>query len=302
MRVTTAQRFDRPSLMMAGLNKQADTLQTQIATGSKIAAPSDSATGWQQLSGLKRAGADDKAYDANIKTAQALLGETESALDAVTTQLQRAKAFAVQANNGTLPPEARASILKDVEAIITDLLGVANRQDSRGHPLFGGATGDTAFARQDDGSIAYVGGEDGMSIPIGDGQSIAATETGARAFGGIAGKDGETDMFAILASLAAALAPGAEADAIETAMDDLDVALSQVETTRASIGARAFRLDLEAERVTDAGIAREARRSGIEDVDTSEAITQLQKTLTVLQATQASFTKLTSLSLFDYLR
>ena len=31
-------------------------------------------------------------------------------------------------------------------------------------------------------------------------------------------------------------------------------------------------------------------------------ITELQKTLTVLQATQASFSKLTQLSLFNYLR
>lgn len=288
--------------MMANLNKQADTLQTQIATGSKIQAPSDSAAGWHQLAGLKRAGADDKTYDANIKSAQGLLAETESALDAVTTQLQRAKAMAVQANSGTMTPEGRAAILKDVDAIISDLMGVANGKDSRGYPLFGGASGEAAFARQADGSISYVGGTDPATIPVGDGVSIAATETGARAFGGIAGKDGPTDMFAILTAFAAALAPDAPAGGVDTAMTDLDAALAQVDTTRASVGARAFRMDLEAERITDAGITREARRSGIEDVDTSDAIAQLQKTLTVLQATQASFSKLTSLSLFDYLR
>jgi flagellar hook-associated protein 3 FlgL len=302
MRVTTAQSFERPSLMMASLNKQADTLQTQIATGSRIAAPSDSASGWQQLAGLKRAGADDKAYDANIKTAQSLLAQTESALDAVATQLQRAKALAMQANNDTLTPEGRAAILQNVEAIIADLLSVANTRDSRGHPLFGGASGETAFAKQPDGSIAYIGGLEATAVPVGDGVAIAATETGARAFGGIAGKDGPTDMFTILTAFAAALAPDAPAGGIDTALSDLDATLAQVDTTRASVGARAFRMDLEAERIADAGIAREARRSGIEDVDTSEAIAQLQKTLTVLQATQASFTKLTSLSLFDYLR
>ncbi len=302
MRVTTAQSFERPSLMMASLNKQADTLQTQIATGSRILAPSDSASGWQQLAGLKRAGADDGAYGANIKTAQSLLAETESALDAVATQLQRAKALAVQAGNGTLTPEGRAAILTDVEAIIADLLGVTNTTDSRGYPLFGGASGDTAYARQADGSIAYVGSGEAAPIPVGEGVDMVATETGARAFGGIAGANGETDMFAILTAFAAALQPGAPEGGIETAMADLDAALGQVDTTRASVGARAFRLDLETERLADADIAREATRSGIEDVDTTEAIAQLQKTLTILQATQASFSKLTSMSLFDYLR
>lgn len=302
MRVTTNQSYERPSLMMATLNAQADRLQIQVATGKKILAPSDSASGWQQLSGLKRATADDGAYASNIKMAQSLLAATDTALDTVETQLQRAKTFAVQANSQTMTPEGRTAILKEVEAIITDLLGVANAKDSRGQPLFGGAAGDAAYARQPDGSIAYVGSGETAPIPVGEGVDIAATETGMRAFGGIAGANGTTDMFAILTAFAAALAPGAEPGGIETAMTDLDAALDQIGTTRASVGARAFRMDLEAERLVDADTARETTRSGIEDADTAASIAELQKTLTILQATQASFTKLTSLSLFDYIR
>ncbi|WP_447727623.1 flagellar hook-associated protein FlgL [Sphingomonas koreensis] len=302
MRVTTNQSFERPSLLMASLTSQADRLQTQVATGKKILAPSDSASGWQQLSGLRRATADDTAYTSNVKMAQSLLAATDTALDSVETQLQRAKTLAVQANSDTVTPEGRAAILKDVQAIIADLLGVANSKDTRGQPLFGGAAGDAAYARQPDGSIAYVGSGDAASIPVGDGIAVAATETGARAFGGIPGANGETDMFAILTAFAAALQPGAGAGGIDTAMSDLDAALDQIGTTRASVGARAFRMDLEAERLAEVDDTREATRSGIEDVNPATAIAELQKTLTILQATQASFTKLTSLSLFDYIR
>jgi len=302
MRVTTSQSFERPSLMMASLNSQADKLQTQIATGKKILAPSDSASGWQQLSGLKRATADDGVYGSNIKMAQSLLASTDTALDTVETQLQRAKAFAVQANSQTMTPEGRAAILKEVEAIITDLLGAVNAKDTRGQPLFGGAAGDAAYARQPDGSIAYVGSGEAATIPVGDGVEIAASETGARAFGGIPTANGTTDMFAILTAFAAALQPGAEPSGIDTAMTDLDAALDQIGTTRTSVGARAFRMDLEAERLVDVDETREATRSGIEDANTATSIAELQKTLTILQATQASFTKLTSLSLFDYIR
>ena len=302
MRVTTSQTFERPSLMMANLTRQADKLQTEVATGKKILAPSDSASGWQQLSGLKRAAADDGVYGGNIKMAQSLLASTDGALETIETQLQRAKAFAVQANSETLTPEGRAAILKDVEAIITDLLGVVNTKDTRGQPLFGGAAGDAAYARQPDGSIAYIGGGQAAPIPVGEGVDIAATESGPPAFGGIPTPHGTSDMFAILNAFAAALQPGAEPGGIDTAMTDLDSALDQLGTTRASVGARAFRMDLEAERLVDGDVTREATRTGIEDADTATSIAELQKTLTILQATQASFTKLTRMSLFDYLR
>ena len=80
----------------------------------------------------------------NSRSHCSLLAATDTALETVETQLQRAKTLAVQANSDTVTPEGRAAILKDVQAIIADLLGVANTKDSRGQPLFGGAAGPVA--------------------------------------------------------------------------------------------------------------------------------------------------------------
>ena len=65
---------------------------------------------------------------------------------------------------------------------------------------------------------------------------------------------------------------------------------------------RAARVDLEATRLTDVGADREASRSALEDTDIASTYLELQKTMTVLSATQASFSKLSALSLFSYLR
>ena len=43
-------------------------------------------------------------------------------------------------------------------------------------------------------------------------------------------------------------------------------------------------------------------RSKLEDTDVTSAVIELQQLMTALSATQASFTKLSGLSLFDYLR
>ena len=73
-------------------------------------------------------------------------------------------------------------------------------------------------------------------------------------------------------------------------------------SVQASLGARANRVEVDQAALKQAGIDREATRSGLEDTDVTATITELQKTMTILQATQASFTKLQGLSLFDYLK
>ena len=121
-------------------------------------------------------------------------------------------------------------------------------------------------------------------------------------FGGFETASGTSDVFAIIQKLSTALKSGEDVDAASAeALDGLDASIAQIASTRASVGARGARLELEADRLTEVGENREAIRSEIEEVDLPTTIAELQKTLTVLQATQSSFTKLSNLSLFNYI-
>ncbi len=290
MRISTSQMFDRPTSLMAALNQQADSLQTQISTSKKISAPSDDPTAYVQLDALKRAGADDSAYASNVKLAQGLLAQSDSTLESVQTQLQRVQELAVQASNGTLNAADRAGLVTSINEIASDLVNLANTKDVRGQALFGGASGDAPYVQNDDGSVSFTDSGQPAPIPVGDGDAIATSVTGDRAFG---------DMFATLKSLSDTIASGGDTGAV---LDSLQANLDSVTAARASVGARGARLDLTATRLSDAAAAREVTRSGLEDTDITTSVADLQKTLTILQATQASFTKLSSLSLFDYLK
>ena len=71
---------------------------------------------------------------------------------------------------------------------------------------------------------------------------------------------------------------------------------------QASVGARGARLDLVADATDRHGRDSRRRSAPRSRIPTSpQRDHRLQKTMTILQATQASFTKLTALSLFDYL-
>ncbi len=300
MRVATSQTFDRSRDLMSTLSAQADKLNTQLSTNKRIQAPSDDAAAYRALSAIKRQAADGEAERANVDLATSLLEASGTALGSVETQLIRAREIAISAGGTTLNPEQRAALATELDVIVEDLLRITNTTDSRGSPLFSGTSINAPYERQPDGTIAYTGSGKAGPIPIGDGRSIEATTSGDDIFDDIKVSGGGTsDMFAIVQALSAALKSGGD---IGAAGNDVQAATAAVTNARASLGARGARLELEQSRQVDLALNREEARSKIEDTDVAATITELQKTLTVLQATQASFSKLTALSLFNYLR
>lgn len=297
MQVPTTLFYDGLSKRMSTLNARATLLQTQVATGKKLRTPSDDAVASSQIAEFKRRDADAEVYGANMDVAASLLKQTDSTLGAMSDQIQRAMELTVQAANDTLQPEARKVMGAELRAIVDQLVNLGNTKDLRGQPLFGSADGTAAVQRTGAG-FAFVS-TTVSEIPIASGQTVQATETAARVF---RSPDGG-DVLTTLSELAAAFESGAAtAEDASAALDDLTAADDQVGTVRTSVGARAARIELSQALLVEANTDREELRSSLEDVDVTAAITELQKTITVLQATQASFTKLTSLSLFNYLR
>ena len=300
MRVATSLTFDRSRDLMSALSAQADKLNTQLSTNKRIQAPSDDAAAYRALTQLKRQAADGEAEDSNINLANALLSASSTALGSVEAQLVRVREITISAGSTTVTADQKTAMAAELDVIIEDLLRISNSTDSRGSPLFSGDSIAPPYARQPDGSVSYTGSGTAGAIPIGDGRTIEATTSGDTIFGGVtAAAGGTTDMFAILQNISTKLKTDAP---LTDSSTDLQTLSTSVTNARASIGARGARLELEQSRLQDLALTREEARSKIEDTDVAATITELQKTLTVLQATQASFSKLTGLSLFNYLR
>lgn len=303
MQISTNQFYNSSNAMMSSLTEQADKLQTQISTTKRLQAPSDDVVAYQQLQSISRATANDAAYKTNMGTAQSLLDQSDSTLSSITSQIQRAQELTVEANNEALSDSDRQAISTELKSITQSLAQLANTQDSRGQALFGGTQGGNPVTINADGTVTINDTGQPAAIPIGDNQTMVPTETAQSVFGGVQTSSGTTDLFSILTNLTTALdAGGSPTAAASAAGDALKASLNQVSDNQASIGARSARLTLVTNAMTDMAATRETQRSSLEDTDVTQAITDLQKTMTVLQATQASFTKLTSLSLFDYLK
>lgn len=304
MQIGTNQFYEKNASQLGKLAGQADTLNTQIATGKKFTAPSQDVVAYNRLTAIRQTNADSKTYASNVSLAQSLLQQSDTTLTSIGNQLQRAAELTTQAANGTLSDANRKTIAIELQSIRDDLVSLAGTTDARGQPLFGAASGGAAVVQAADGTVSFSGTGEVSAIPVADGTDIQATDSAQRVFGNIpVSGGGTTDVFAVLSSLISALNAGGNVTAATgAAADGLKGALTQVSNVQGSVGARAARLDIVSSQATDAAAARETDRVGLEDTDVSTAITELQKTMTVLQATQASFTKLGQLSLFDYLR
>jgi len=303
MQISTNQFYSNTASLMQKLTQSTNDIQTQISTTRKYAAPSDNVVAYQQLATIRQSTADGTAYAANVSLAQSLLQQSDSALTSVESDLTKASELVTQANSDTLTDAQRKTISTQLKGVMDDLASLANTRDARGQPLFGAATGDSAVTKNADGTVSFTGTGTPASIPIGDGASIQPTDSAEHVFGGIATPSGTSDVFSILAKVTAALdAGGSVTAAAGEAGTSLTAALTQVTGVHGAVGARAARLDLVTSTMKTAATDLEATRSEIEDTDISTAVIDLQKMSTALQATQASFTKLSALSLFDYLK
>jgi flagellar hook-associated protein 3 FlgL len=82
----------------------------------------------------------------------------------------------------------------------------------------------------------------------------------------------------------------------------LSTGLDKITTAQTVVGSRLSWIDLTTDHRTNLGELRATEETNIGATDIPGTMVKLTQTMTVLEASQASFTKLASLSLFDLLK
>jgi flagellar hook-associated protein 3 FlgL len=300
--LSTGAFFDRSSSQIGGLRTQAESLQQQISTGERLDRSSDDPVAAARLRQLDRSERLAEIDERNSLIAETDLALTDQALTSITDVLARARELAVRASNDTLTDDQRVGIAVEIETLRDSLISLANSRSSAGHALLGGQAEGEAYV--DNGtSVSFIGTTDITPIEIGRGQSVIPGVTGPEVFE-FETANGQTDLFAVLGNLAAVLAAGgaASADASSAALADLEVGLERVTTTQSVVGSRLNWVDLVSERRESNAEQIAQERADVGGADIALTMSRLQETLTVLEASQASFVRLSNLSLFSLLR
>lgn len=114
-----------------------NTIQEQISTGLKINQPSDNPAGTAEAMSIGSAMAQNQQYQTNVTSAQSMLSTTSGALQTVSNILLSARQIASEGANST-DSSTYQSLVQQVQALTTQLVGVANTQNGSDEYVFGG--------------------------------------------------------------------------------------------------------------------------------------------------------------------
>ena len=299
----TSAFYARSRFDMAALRSQAEKTQGQLSSGKRLERSSDDPVAASRLRTLDRQDRLGEVDVSNTNRAAGDLGLADAALRSIADLVTRVRDLSIQAGSETLNDTQRAAIGIEIGEIHNQLVSLANARDAGGHALFGGeATGD-AYAVDGAGQAVYLGTAASGEVELGEGQTVIRSITGPETFQIDVGGT-PANLLNVVKDLSLAL-DGAVPDTAQAARDalgGLTAGIDNIATNQTVLGARLVWLDFVGERQVDLGEMRATEEADKGGVDIAEGMIRLQETMTVLQASQAGFTRLSGLSLFDHIR
>jgi flagellar hook-associated protein 3 FlgL len=294
MRVSNRSTADRLLLHIQTATTRLNETQERVASGRRINRPSDDpfATARSLAARTKLDVVAQRTRTVDL--AKTELSVVESSLASLGSVMTRAQELAVQADSSGLDSGARKQIATEVSEMLNEVLSLANTKYS-GRQIFGGHSTGPTFSPDlpaNPTAFTYNGDTGEVLREIGDDERIAVNIQGEPLFDGIfqsliAFRDGliandRTAMDAAAAQI------GSENDGVLTA--------------RGEVGARMRRLDMAWARLDEENASLRETIAGLEEVDITAEIVELQMRDTAFQAALTATGRSLSLSLMDFLR
>jgi len=243
------------------LNANSRTLQTamqSLATGSKINHASDDAAG---LAVRENMTTQINGFNAAVRNANdgiSLLQTADSAMEGMSSLLQRMRELGVLAQNDTYSSSQRTAMNDEFTSLMTEVNRIVS---------------DTTWNSMTvlDGTGGNLGGSSKFSFQVGasSGQSISVTISDQSTTGALSG---------------IASAKVSSATSAASAVSALDTAISTLAANRSVVGAAVNRLTYAADNATNMAQNASASRSQVSDTDYAQATSDLARAQIIQQA------------------
>ena len=294
MRISARGTTDRLLAHIQEATARLNETQERVASGRRINRPSDDPFATARALAARTKLDQVTQRTRTVDLANTELARVESALAALGSVMTRAQELAVQADSSGLDSGARNQIATEVSEMLNEVLSIANTSHA-GRPIFGGHQGGPAFTPDvpvNPTAFTYNGDNGEVLREIGDGERIAVNIQGEALFDGI---------FESLVDFRDALLAN-NRTAMNAAASQIGNEADNVLTARGEVGARMRRLDLAWARLEEDEVALRMSISGLEEVDITAEVMELQMRDTAFQAALAATGRSLGVSLLDFLR
>ena len=294
MRITNAQLSRN---FLSNLNDTLSRLakiQRQISSGKTINRPEDDPAKVVEILRFSAAIEDVTQFIRNSERSGDFMSASESALNTLTSTLQRARELAVQGANGALSPSDLTSIRSEVVQLFAEGISIGNVKFGDQFLFSGTKTTTQPYTYDASTFVAtYAGNTNNIKIEIDRGDTIDSNTPGSSVY---------TAVFTSLKSLIDNLAAADHAAVGGASLQQIDSALDGVLQTRAGVGARIQRVRAVADRLENLNVRQREVLSRVQDLDFAAGVTELAMAETAYRASLAAGARVLQPSLLDFLR
>jgi flagellar hook-associated protein 3 FlgL len=303
MKISTAFLFDRATERMSAIQNKLATTQAQLAVSKQILSPSDAP---DQAAAIQRLKGELERQDSHVRTLDVALrrySAEETALSSSNDILIRLQELGIQAANGSLGSNNRLAISSEMKALRDQLLSLGNTRDDSGNYLFSGTRVNTpAFAEDSNGDVQYQGDQTQTRIPAGVERTVQFTRAGTDVFSRVVREDGQSvGFFDALDQMIEGVTTNKDS-AIQQGIGDVIKMHSSLNLSLAQNGSDQSVVQSQMDVLAETSLRLKTTLSDVEDLDYAEAVTKMNKEMMALEAAMGSFSKISGLSLFDYIR
>jgi len=304
MRISTNTMFQSGINRITDLQSQQNALQAQISTGRRVATPADDPVAAARILEISNTQRINDSYSDVRKVARSKLETMESSLTNITNLLVAAQSTLVAAGNGAYSNLERGFVATELRGTLDALIGMANTKDASGNYLYAGFRSDNPPFVTTPAGANFVGDSNQLQLKVDAQRQFAVSASGDAVF-----QANGVDVFATLNDIVNLLntpitdpiSQAAFSAGLATAIGNTRASVDNILNVRADVGAKLNELDALDLAGEDRNLQYAKSLSELQDLDYAEALSNLAKQQTVMEAAQKSFVSITQLSLFDFI-
>ncbi len=306
MRISTNEFYQRAIDQLTNKQSSVADLQARLASGKQVLNASDAPDRASLILRLKSAMTQQSNFERNLNAIEDRMTAEESVISSASDLMQRVRELAVQGSSDTLGADGRAIIAQEIANLRDELFNLANQKDANGNYVFAGSkTSTQPFVDDGTGQIVYAGDSDRITVNVSEFRQLTINKPGDEVFTAVIrdenGVETRQSFFAVLDDFETALRNN-DSTAISASFTEIDQVNKGLGLALADTGSRMAAVESQRGILEETKLRYQTLLSNEEDLDYATAVTELSREMLALEAAQASFSKVSQLSLFNYLR